>query len=269
MTHTDKIECAHRVIAEGLSSFGSHVIASSFGKDSMVLLDLVRRHAPDLPVVFHREPFQPRKYQFANSVIANWKLRVFDFPPTSTACQEGNGEVEIVGYYQVGAAYNMLPTGIRAPQGDEEFVCGLKDIYERPTGAFSWPWQGMFHGHKSSDHDPIYGDIPINADVHQNLGSASYIFPLRHWTDQDVWRYTEDHNVPIHHDRYEKADGAWRERADKTLNPDYVTACTACMGRSAPHSVPCPKRSGQMVSNVSAQLRWAERADLPYMRAAA
>lgn len=268
MTYADKLDHAHGVIMDGLAAYDSHVVASSFGKDSMVLVDLVRQHA-DLPVVFHREPFQPRKYQFAEGVIRDWNLRVHDFPPTSTACQEGNGEVEIVGYYQVGAAYNMLPTGIRAPKDGEDFVCGLRDIYQRPTGAFNWPWEALFHGHKASDHDPVWGDIPINADIHQNVGSASYVFPLRHWTDEDIWRYTEENGLPVHGTRYEKVDGRWREREDKALNQDYVTACTACMSRTAPASVPCPKLGGKMVSNVSGQLRWADKVILPYMQMAA
>lgn len=268
MTHKDKILYAHSVIENALDAYGSHVVACSFGKDSMVVLDLVCRHA-DLPVVFHREPFGPKKYEFANAVIRDWNLRVYDFPPAATACQEGNGEVEVVGYYQVGAAHNMLPTGIRAPKDGEDFVCGLRDIYQRPTGTFAWPWAAMFHGHKASDTDPIWGDIPINSDINQNIGSASYVFPLRHWTDDDIWRYTEEHNVPIHHDRYEKVDGMWREREDKTHNPDYVTACTACMSRTAPPCVACPKLGGKMVSNASGQLRWADKVILPYMQVAA
>ena len=163
----------------------------------------------------------------------------------------------------------MLPTGIRSPKDGEDFVCGLRDIYQRPTGAFNWPWEALFHGHKASDHDPIWGDIPINSDIHQNIGSASYVFPLRHWTDEDIWRYTEENDLPIHGTRYEKVDGRWQEREDKALNQDYVTACTACMSRTAPALVPCPKLGGKMVSNVAGQLRWADKVILPYMQMAA
>lgn len=269
MTYEDKVAHAHQLIEQSLAEFGNPCIACSFGKDSMVVLDLVRRHAPDLPVVFHREPFQAHKYRFADAVIHRFGLRVYDFPPSATAVQDGGGEVEIAGYYQIGARYNMLPTGIRAPQGGEDFVCGLKDIYGRPTGTFNWPWDAMFHGHKATDTDPVYGDITIHTDIARNLDSASLIFPIRQMTDQDVWRYTEEHNLPIHHGRYEKIDGAWREREDKTDNPDYVCACTACMVKDGPAQVPCPKMGGALVSNVSEQLRWSQKERPTYMRAAA
>lgn len=269
MTLNDKIDYAHRLIQQSLEEFRNPCIACSFGKDSMVVLDLVRRHRSDLPVVFHREPWQPRKYRFANEVIDRYGLQVHDFPPTATFVQDGGGEVEIAGYYQIGARYNMLPTGIRPPQEGEDFVCGLKDIYGRPTGTFAWPWDAMFHGHKASDRDPVYGDITIHTDLARNLDSASYVFPIRMWTDEDIWTYTEQHNVPVHAARYEKAEDGWREREDKSDNPDYVCACTACMVKDGPDQVPCPRMGGQLVGNVSEQLRWAPLERPAYLRAAA
>ena len=51
------------------------------------------------------------------------------------------------------------------------------------------------------------------------------VFPLRHWTDQDVWDYTELNRVPYDKRRYQNR----AELDDKWLNPDYVHACTACI----------------------------------------
>jgi 3'-phosphoadenosine 5'-phosphosulfate sulfotransferase (PAPS reductase)/FAD synthetase len=268
MTYEDKVSYAHRLIEQSLAEFGNPCIACSFGKDSMVVLDLVRRHRDDLPVVFHREPWQPHKYRFADAVIQHYGLRVYDFPPSATMVQDGGGEVEIAGYYQIGARYNMLPTGIRAPKDGEDFVCGLADIYQRPTGTFNWPWDAMFHGHKASDTDAVYGDITIRTDVARNLDSASLVFPIRLFTDEDVWRYIEENNLPIHHGRYEKVGESWQEREDKGDNPDYVTACTACMAKDGPAEVLCP-RLGQLVSNVSDQLRWSQKERPSYLRAEA
>jgi 3'-phosphoadenosine 5'-phosphosulfate sulfotransferase (PAPS reductase)/FAD synthetase len=95
------------------------------------------------------------------------------------------------------------------------------------------------------------------------------VFPIRLFTDEDVWRYTEENHLPIHHGRYENVGGTWRERDDKTDNPDYVCACTACMVQGGAAEVPCPKLNGQLVSNVSDQLRWSPKERPSYLRAAA
>lgn len=265
MDYNEKVAYAHRVIEATMASAKAPAILCSFGKDSMVMLHLVMQHV-ELPVIFHREAFQPRKYRFANKVIDDLGLTVYDYSPCHTAVQENGDEVEIVSYYQIGNQTSLVPTGIRKPNADEDYVCGLVDIYLKPLGTFAFPWDFVFHGHKSSDIDPIYGAIPINADFAHGLNYVSAAYPIRFFTDEDVWRYTEENNVPYHAERYEKVDGKWGEKEDKTLNPDYMAACTACMRKGGPNSVPCPKKNGLYVSNVSEQLRWADKINPVYMR---
>lgn len=262
----EKTDHALRVIDIALGAFKNPVVMCSFGKDSMVLLSLVRQVRPSLPVIFHREAMQPHKYAFANRVISEWALKVYDYPPCRTEIQEGGGELEIVNHYQIGHQTCALPTGIRDPGDSVPFsCCALDEIYGKPFGNFSYPWDLVFHGHKSSDVDPVLGKVPLASDFARNTESASACFPLRDFTDADVWDYTEKNYVPIHHERYEKVNGAWRERDDKTHNPDYISACTACMWSSGPKAVPCPKLNGLLVSNVSAQLRHAPKLNLSYL----
>ena len=264
MNLKEKIEEARKTIDLALSEFKRTAIMCSFGKDSMVLLHLVRQMR-ELPIIFHREAMQPHKYAFANSVIEEWGLTVFDYPACLTQVQEGETEFEVVNHYQVGQRTCAMPTGIREPKKGESFACGLTDLYLKPLGTFGYPWDLVFHGHKSSDTDPIYGPIPLAADFARNIDSVSAAFPLRHFTDADVWEYTENEGLPIHDSRYEKIDGEWREREDKTNNPDYITACVACMKTTSPAAVPCPKLNHRFISNVSSQLRRAEIVKLPYM----
>lgn len=261
-----KIDGALRVIDTALAEFKHPAIMCSFGKDSMVVLHLVQKVRPDLPVIFHREPFQPHKYAFANKVILEMGLRVYDYPASGTAVQEGGGELEIVSRYMVGRDHCIVPTGIRPPVEGEPLVCGLADIYHKPLGAFRYPWDLVFHGHKSCDVDPVMGVVGLAADFARNVDSVSACFPIRHFTDEEVWAYTEKHKLPIHHERYEKIGQVWREREDKHHNPDYINACTACMRSDGPRAVPCPKLDGHMVANVWNQLAKAEKPSLNYIK---
>jgi 3'-phosphoadenosine 5'-phosphosulfate sulfotransferase (PAPS reductase)/FAD synthetase len=259
-----KVESAKELIRTVMVRAKNPAVMSSFGKDSMVVLHLIRSMGYQLPVIFHREPFFPRKYRFANKVIDEWDLSVYDFPPAHTEVQQKGTEFEIINHYPVGNRTCYLPTGIVDPGPDEVPLCGLQDVYLKSTGTYQYRWDFVFHGHKSSDMDPICGAVPLVSDVANNLHCANVAFPIRFFTDADVWEYSETYGVPVHHERYEKIDGAWRERVDKTDNPDYFPTCVACMRRDG-GPVPCPKLNGLTVSNISSQLRWAQKLNLPYM----
>ena len=237
-----------------LQQFKNPAVMCSFGKDSLVALHLTRQVA-NLPVVFHRQPFYPIKYKYANQVIEEWDLTVYDYPPHKCAIQQKGEDIEIIGYYDIGNNnYCGLPTGICAPQDGERVLCALHDIYLKPKGRFAYPWDCVVHGHKSCDVDPFYGSVKLNADIGLNIGTASPIFPIREWSHADVWEYIERHQLPIHHERYEKLDGEWVEKKDKKLNPDYFPACCACM-KAGGGSVKCPRFVCE-ISNVSKQLEW-------------
>ena len=249
-----KINAAVQLVRDALSQYSRPAVMCSFGKDSMVVLDIVQRVMPRPAVIFHREPYQHHKYAFANKVIADKKLMVYDWPHSYTAMANGGGETEIVKFYGIGNSNAYVPVGTRADGGDD-MVCGLRDIYYSPTGTYDYPWDLVFHGHKSSDVDPVMGAVPLKTDLLRNEGSASAAFVIRDFTDADVWEYTERFNLPVHTERYEKVDGVWREREDKTYNPDYLNACTACMVHGK-DGIPCPMLGGALVNNISHTLNW-------------
>lgn len=263
MEYQEKLSSALRLIDGVLASAKNPAIMCSFGKDSMVVLDMVMKRRR-LKVIFHREPLQHHKYEFANRIIRDMDLHVIDYPPLGTTIREENGETEIVNHYQIGGSYVYLPTGLR-PQSHGRTICALEDIYNKPTGTFNYPFDVAFHGHKSSDVDPVLGAVPLKVDMSLNPISASAAFPIRHFTDEDVWRYIEENNVPVHHERYEKVDGQWREREDKTHNPDYINACYACMTKAATKTgADCP-RFGCRVSGVYEQLRINQPPKMEYL----
>lgn len=264
-----KIDFACDLLRRAFAEFRRPAVMCSFGKDSLVALHLVRRLRTDLPVIFHREPFHPAKYDYANRVIRDWDLTVYDYPPARTALQENAaGEIEVVGSYDCGGGrYCDLPTGIVEPRAGEPYLCALRDLMLKPRGSFEYPWDLVVHGHKSADVDPFHGPVPLAADIGLNIGTATPVFPLRDWSDSDIWDYIEAYDLPIHTERYEYADGRWTERADKTLNPDYFAACTACLHRSGGPAY-CP-RLGCEVPNVAAQLPWTQPQPTRYMAAAA
>ena len=264
MNLESKIDEAQNLVHKVLAQAKTPAIMSSFGKDSMVMLHLIRSLKRDLPIVFYRESFMPKKYRFANAVIDEWDLTVYDYPPSETAVVGKNGCVEVINAYTIGKRSLFRPTGFYKPEGGGVSLCALHDIYLKATGTYAFPWDVVFVGHKSTDVDPIEGEIPLDADYANYVDCASIAYPLRHFTDQDIWDYTEKFNLPIHHSRYEKIEGKWSERKDKRFNPDYFPACTACMVPES-GSVPCPRLGGSIVSNISDKLRWLPKQNFSHM----
>jgi hypothetical protein len=250
----DKLQRAESFIRSVLSSYKNPVVMSSFGKDSMCLLHILKTMKVTLPILFHREPFEPKKYAFANRIIEQEGYVCYDYPPALTQIAKVGESIEIVNRYQVGPKkFTWLGTGIKE---GESGLCGLRDFYMKPTGSFNFPWDVVFVGHKSSDVDPLFGGVPLTVDIKANEGGPDYAYPLRWFTDEDVWKYTELFQVEYNDRRYDREHG-YREFEDIRYNNDYYHACVNCMDRDKPATVYCPRLDCE-VTNISGSLRYVE-----------
>lgn len=239
--------------------FTNPAVLFSGGKDSMVMLDIiVHQMNLRLPVVFYREPFALHKYDFGMKVLASWSLTAFDYPPAGVSLWHGKGIIAYTNHYQCGRLPNGGIATIDVPKNIVEsvepgFLCGLDAFLRRPVGTFECPWDLFFSGHKSCDEDQIAGKVPLHVDLHRNQGAASMAFPLREWTTEQVWQYTEDNNLLVDHARYEDR----QERPDKHYNSDYFEACIRCIDRRADKVVVCPK-TGLEINNISEHVPYRE-----------
>ncbi len=263
----NKLAEAYEIIGKAEKNFRNPAIMWSGGKDSMVLLALIRSHFRGripCPVIFHREPFFPKKFAFHRSVEEQWGFCAIDYSPLSTSLQKNNGVLEIVRQYQVGPRKTCRVPVSHYEDGMKpgEFLCGLDDLMKRPAGTFNYPWDLAFVGHKSCDSDAFMGGgIPLHADFKLNVGAANLAFPLRNWTHEDVWHYIEEHDVPYDSRRYDIE--ARTERKNRALNSDWYQCCVRCMDKDGPKSVDCPKL-GMRVDNISDQLPYTPPPKLDY-----
>lgn len=238
------IDKAKAAIEHVYGVYKNPVFMCSFGKDSMVLLHILLGMGKRPPILFHRDPWFPEKYMFADAVILQYDLEVHDYPPSAMTLWEGKEIMSFVSHYQVGqmqGAIMQVPKNILPPEYGVKYLCGLRQVLKRPTGFFNYPWDVALVGHKNSDQDQIAGKIPLNCDIKQGNGATPDLcFPLRDWTDADIWEYTEEYSVPVQEDRYNREERA--ELPDKRFNSDYAHVCIACCdSRSKALSVMCPK----------------------------
>lgn len=245
MTLDQKIAYSKHLISEWLVPEKTALMCS-FGKDSMALLHLIKNTLPPqemtvhqypVPIIQHRFPWFPAKNEFADYVIRSWALEVHDYPPGACGIKYTDDRLELVARYPFGTSAMDLPVNTEEFCVKRDFVCGLKDFIERPkVGKMEWKWETVYIGHKSSDTDPFEGSVPLKFDA-TAVGGTALVFPLRHWSDEDVWDYIEQNHIPYDLRRYKDRV----ELEDKWLNPDYLHACTRCIDPRNDAQVFCPK----------------------------
>lgn len=263
MTLEEKITAAEKFIADELVKYKNPIVFSSFGKDSMVMLDIIKTTGYKLPILFHREPFHPKKYEFANRIILNNEYTVYDYPPLLTKVAKKGDNIEIINLHQVYGRVNYMPTGLRPRVADKDYLCGLYDLYDKPTVQnYEFIWDLGLIGHKDTDRDPILPVTGLKTNKH-SIGSCSFLFPLKDFTDGDIWNYHRIYGLPINDKRYD-ANNNYKEFENIDYNPDYFHACTSCMDRDKPAQVYCPKLNTN-VPNISNALRYMEPPNFEYM----
>jgi hypothetical protein len=248
----EQVDETLKFVQEQIRNYSNPVLFCSFGKDSTVLLHLMYSHGIRMPVVYYRDPYFPRKNRFANLLIDSYLLECHDYPPLRVSLKHSPVMVALVSEYSTGPAStaSVLKNTLEYQVGDDEreFLCGVKFLM-RPCASFAFPWDVAFVAHKDCDSDPIYGLIPLHSNIVYRDEGPDYVFPLKEWTHDDVWDYTELHQVPIQADRYDVANR--REFPDKTFNSDWYPVCLRCVDKRTPGAtVFCPKMKRNIV-NVS------------------
>jgi hypothetical protein len=249
-----------RKVEHWLAASNSPIVLWSGGKDSTAMLHLVtHKVGAKLPVIQWREPRFRHRYAFSDMLAQAWDLEMYDYAPLGYALTDGYDiettvpRFDFVKLYQFGQKSLALCLGTEEPQPEElasgRYLCGL-DALKRPTGTFNFVWDAAFHGQKSADVDLIKGQVPLAQDALVQAGVPTQYYPMRHWGDADVWNYLEAEGVPNDETRYEKADGVWRHRKDKSANSDYYPVCWNCVNRHLGDTVWCPKNQCE-TNNIS------------------
>jgi 3'-phosphoadenosine 5'-phosphosulfate sulfotransferase (PAPS reductase)/FAD synthetase len=226
-----------------LRRFCNPAMMCSFGKDSMAMLHISRESGFNLPCIYLHDPWNIEKHLFAYETANKMGLKLHNWPPASMGVKKNDERLELVARYQMGAnTFVDLPKNLDIQKPRAPLLCALADILKRPIAGVRHEWDVILVGHKSSDHDPFYGNVPLHIDIKMHtLGEPCLYFPLREWTDEDVWDLIERDHIPYQKNRY-------RDRAeleDKTFNNDYVQCCSKCL-HPENGNVHCPRLNSQI-----------------------
>jgi phosphoadenosine phosphosulfate reductase len=162
-----------------IDSFGDRlVLSTSFGIQSAVMLHLVTRLAPEIPVVFIDTGYLfPETYQFADQLASRLKLNLKVFNPRETAARQ-----EAVH----GRLWENGPAGLEK----YNFLNKVEPMNRAMQELNAAAWLTGLRRAQSRTREHL--DI-----VH--LQKRTYkIHPILDWSERDVYQYLTANDLPYH-----------------------------------------------------------------------
>jgi len=157
---------------------GQHMVSSSFGAQAAVMLHLVTRQMPDIPVVFVDTGYLfPETYRFVDELTDRLALNLKVYRP------------------EVSAAWQEARFGRRWDQGSDGLVSYNRDNKVEPmeralTELRVGTW---FAGLRRSQSRSRAKTAFI-----ETSGERRKVHPIADWTDRDVFSYLRKHDLPYH-----------------------------------------------------------------------
>lgn len=157
---------------------GRHVVSSSFGIHSAVLLHLLTRRVPDLPVILIDTGYLfPETYRHVDAVSERLRLNLRVYRP------------------QLGIAWMEARHGRLWEQGLDgiQRYNRLRKVEPMRRALDELQARTWFAGLRRSQSDER-----AQRDVLELANGRWKLHPLIDWRDRELWRYLQQHDLPQH-----------------------------------------------------------------------
>lgn len=194
LPYDEKIEYSRKIIERALKEFKDNIaISCSFGKDSTLVLSLVREFNKDIKVTFSNTGVEyPETIEFKKLLVKKWKLNYYEVGPIKTfwQCVKEYGYPDI--RYWSKTAKKRGITNYGTPK-----CCTY--VKEKPLRNF----------YKKNKIEAIFLGLTWEESYQRRWTVIRYgdyyytkkhkiwkIHPIAYWTVKEVWRYTKKNNIP-------------------------------------------------------------------------
>lgn len=150
-------------------------VTCSFQAEDIVVLDLLRKHRPEVPVLFLETGYHfAETYAFRDKLAREWNLRLVNVMPRKTVAQQES---------ELGILYREHPTE----------CCRLRKV--EPLMQALEPYVLWFTGLRR-EQSPTRKNLKKVEQHHLPTGKTLLkISPLADWTWADVWKYTGENGL--------------------------------------------------------------------------
>ena len=214
-----KVAHSHQLISDALSRHSRPIVAWSGGKDSTVLLHLVRQHIPDVDVIFNDPGVDfPETYSFIESTANQWNLNLhITHPKTKNAFWEAGRSHgwPIFGKAVSSNVERALRTGnIRSQLSalEKDLVhsglrlsCRCADVLRTAPGTEQERLLGCdlkvigLRADESRARVRLWADYGEYFYVKRHYSYREGIWklnPIALWVEDDIWDYHRLHELP-------------------------------------------------------------------------
>lgn len=167
----DKINHSKELIAKAISIYPNIAIASSFGKDSVVLIHLAQQIKPDIKIFSVMTPYKFKETRdYKDKLTKEWNLNITTYEASELGMLLYKKDIEqCCNYYKVEPTKRAIKelqldawiTGLRNTEGGEMREKFTKEIETKEDGL-----------------------VKVN--------------PILSWTEKDIWLYHAVNSIPVH-----------------------------------------------------------------------
>jgi len=187
LPYKEKLKLSKEVVVASLDQCDKPVIASSFGKDSMVLTHLVHSYNKDVPIVFTNTGVCFREtILYKKQMEKEMNLNIFELKPEQT-------------FWEIVKEYGYPKSSRSSKTGDKREPACCKILKFKPMEKFVKEYKPdmVFVGLIGDEgRQRRWAYICKGGAVYEHvaLGLKKSI-PLIWWTREDIWRYHNLNNI--------------------------------------------------------------------------
>ena len=174
----EKIGAAEQLVRQELEQTRRDVcITNSFQAEDMIVLHIVRRILPDVPVIFLDTGYHfAEVYEYRDHMAQAWSMNLINLLPELTVPKQE-------------AQFGILH------QADPNRCCGLRKV--KPLFAALDSYRLWFTGLRREQAKSRAALQPVESFTLPTARTIRKINPLTEWTAKDVWDYARQHEIPL------------------------------------------------------------------------
>ncbi len=177
-TSAEKFRTAEELIRQELvRTRHDCCVTNSFQAEDMVVLHIVRQTLPNVPVIFLDTGYHfAEVYDYRDCMAEAWSLNLINLIPELTVAQQES-------------QFGILN------QVDPSRCCGLRKV--KPLFAALDHYKLWFTGLRREQAKSRAALQPVEDFALPTSKTIRKISPLAEWSTRDVWRYAQQHEIPL------------------------------------------------------------------------
>jgi len=179
-----RVVSAQNIIHDALTALKRPYVSFSGGKDSLVILHLIRKESPDIPVLYVDQGMEyPDTYDYVGKIQKEWDLNLtWEYP-----------EMNLWELYDKGGFLNPdKPTDplIRKRFSNTVFYDPIKHFSDRINA------DGFFMGLRADESHDRKLNYLTRGFAYKKADGLTAVQPIADWSVKDVWAYITSNELP-------------------------------------------------------------------------